>query len=74
MKTDLTSRPLAVVPQKNPCIPSCRGSYRRLAVSYFRMGSPTLSSALNGFTSEFGMVSGGSRSPWPPGKTELDTS
>ncbi len=29
---------------------------------------PTLSSALNSFTSEFGMGSGGSRSLWPPGK------
>ena len=40
-----------------------------LAVTYFHMGTPTLSSALNGFTSEFGMGSGGSRSLWPPGKT-----
>ena len=41
---------------------------RSLAVSYFHMGSPTLSSALNVFTSEFGMGSGGSRSLWLPGK------
>jgi hypothetical protein len=37
-------------------------------VSYFRMAAATLSSALNVFTSEFGMGSGGSRSLWPPGK------
>ena len=30
--------------------------------------SPALPSALSGFTSEFGMGSGGSRSLWPPGK------
>ena len=30
--------------------------------------SPTLSSALSGFTSEFEMVSGGSHLLWPPGK------
>lgn len=30
--------------------------------------NPILSSALNVFTSEFGMGSGGSRSLWPPGK------
>ena len=41
---------------------------KSLAVSYFHMGSPTLSSALSGFTSEFGMGSGGSHSLWPPGK------
>ena len=32
------------------------------------MGTPTLSSALNGFTSEFEMGSGGSHSLLPPGK------
>ena len=37
-------------------------------MSYFRMGTPTLSSALSGFTSEFGMGSGGSHSLLPPGK------
>jgi hypothetical protein len=36
--------------------------YKRLAVTYFHMGYPTLSSALNGFTTEFEMGSGGSRS------------
>ena len=41
---------------------------RSLAVSYFRMAAATLSSALNVFTSEFEMGSGGSRSLWPPGK------
>jgi len=35
---------------------------KSLAVSYFHMGSPTLSSAQSGFTSEFGMGSGGSHS------------
>ena len=34
----------------------------------FTWGSPTLSSALSSFTSEFGMGSGGSRLPLPPGK------
>ncbi len=43
-------------------------SDKNLAVSYFRMGNPTLSSALSVFTTEFGMVSGGSHSLWPPGK------
>ena len=33
------------------------------------MGNPTLPSALSGFTSEFEMGSGGTRSLWPPGKT-----
>ena len=33
------------------------------------MGTPTLSSAMTRFTSEFGMGSGGSMSLWPPGKT-----
>ena len=45
-----------------------------LAVTYFRMGTPKLSSAMTRFTSEFGMGSGGSMSLWPPGKTvELKT-
>ena len=34
----------------------------------FTRGDPALSSALNVFTSEFGMDSGGSHSLWPPGK------
>jgi hypothetical protein len=42
---------------------------RSLAVSYFRMGTPTLSSALSSFTSEFGKGSGGSHSLWPPGNS-----
>ena len=41
---------------------------KSLAVTYFHMGTPTLSSALNGFTSEFEMGSGGSHSLLPPGK------
>ena len=46
-----------------------KGLYKNLAVTYFRMGTPTLSSAMTRFTSEFGMGSGGSMSLWPPGKT-----
>ena len=46
------------------------GSCLTLAVTYFRMGTPTLSSAMTRFTSEFGMGSGGSMSLWPPGKTD----
>ena len=38
----------------------------------FCMGNPTLSLALNGFTSEFEMGSGGSRSPWSPGKLTFE--
>ena len=45
-----------------------RALNKSLAVTYFHMGTPTLSSALNGFTSEFEMGSGGSHSLWPPGK------
>ncbi len=44
------------------------GLNKCLAVTYFRMGTPTLSSALSSFTSEFGMVSGGTHSLLPPGK------
>ena len=40
---------------------------KSLAVTYFHMGTPTLSSALSRFTSEFGMDSGGTNSLWPPG-------
>ena len=39
-----------------------------LAMSYFHMGTPTLSSALNVFTSEFGMDSGGSHALLSPSK------
>ena len=38
-------------------------------MTYFRMGTPTLSSAMTRFTSEFGMGSGGSMSLWPPGNS-----
>ena len=51
--------------------PATRTGYcfiKSLAVTYFHMGNPTLSSALSSFTSEFGMGSGGSHSLWPPGK------
>ena len=39
-----------------------------LAVTYSRMGAPTLPSALTRFTSEFEMDSGGSTLPLPPSK------
>ena len=39
-----------------------------LAVSYSRMANATLPSALQRFTSEFGMGSGGSTALLPPGK------
>ena len=42
---------------------------KSLAVTYFHMGTPTLSSALSSFTSEFEMGSGGSHLLMPPGKT-----
>lgn len=54
---------------KNPGRNSDRGfSFNSLAVSYFHTANAALSSALSGFTSEFGMVSGGSHLLWPPGK------
>jgi hypothetical protein len=37
------------------------------------MGTPTLSSAMSRFTSEFGMGSGGTNSPLPPGKWFYET-
>ena len=40
---------------------------KNLAMSYFRMGTPTLSSALSVFTSEFEMESGGSHLLLSPG-------
>jgi hypothetical protein len=48
---------------------SDKGSFldkRSLAVSYFNMGTPILSSALSSFTSEFEMGSGGTYSLLPP--------
>jgi hypothetical protein len=42
---------------------------RSLTMTYSHMGTPTLPSALNRFTSEFGMGSGGSNSLWSSGKT-----
>jgi hypothetical protein len=54
--------------EKNPRECS-RGFYKKgLAMTYFHMSSLTLSSARSGFTSEFEMGSGGSRSLWSPGK------
>ena len=41
---------------------------RCLTVSYSRMANATLPSALQRFTSEFGMGSGGSTALLPPGK------
>ncbi len=42
---------------------------RSLTMTYFHMASATLSSALTGFTTEFEMGSGGSRSLWSSGET-----
>ena len=41
---------------------------RSLTMTYSHMGTPTLPSAMNRFTSEFGMGSGGSDSLLSPGK------
>ena len=56
--------------KKNPrCLKTTRVFYiKSLAVTYFRMGYPILSSALSVFTSEFEMDSGGSHSLYPPDK------
>ena len=58
---------------KKPPTRSAEGlvQIRSLAVTYFHMGTPTLSSAQSSFTSEFEMGSGGSHSLWPPGKNVL---
>ena len=54
--------------KKNPV--ACHGVLRlNLAMTYFRMVEPTLSSALSGFTSEFEMDSGGSRTLLSPGNS-----
>jgi hypothetical protein len=45
-----------------------------LAMTYFRMVEPTLSSALSGFTSEFEMDSGGSRTLLSPGNSFIGAS
>ncbi len=37
-------------------------------MTYSRMGTPTLPSALSGFTAEFGMGSGGAHSLWSSGE------
>ncbi len=39
-----------------------------LTMTYSRMGTPTLPSALSGFTAEFGKGSGGSRTLWSSGE------
>jgi hypothetical protein len=53
---------------KNPRTCVRRFRNKSLAMTYFHMSCLTLSSAQGGFTSEFEMGSGGSRSPWSPGK------
>jgi hypothetical protein len=52
--------------KKAPAELSAGALYINLAMSYFHMAKATLSSALNGFTSEFEKGSGGSRSLWSP--------
>ena len=42
--------------------------YKCLTMTYSRMGTPTLPSALSGFTAEFGKGSGGSRTLWSSGE------
>ncbi len=56
--------------KKNPLLSEQQGIclIKFLAVTYFHMGNPTLSSAHSVFTSEFGMGSGGTRLLWPPEK------
>ena len=54
--------------KKNPGIIDTGVTVKSLAVTYFHMGPPTLSSALSSFTSEFEMGSGGSHLLMPPGK------
>ena len=57
--------------KKTPWV--CHGvSGLNLAMTYFRMVEPTLSSALSGFTSEFEMDSGGSRTLLSPGNSLSD--
>ncbi len=46
---------------------------KNLAVTYFHMGTPILSSARSVFTTEFGMGSGGSHLLLPPGNWLLLT-
>ena len=53
---------------KNPAQMSGVSCIGCLAVSYSRMANATLPSALQRFTSEFGMGSGGSTALLPPGK------
>ncbi len=60
-----------VTPGQKKTLPGCPGRVfcnKSLAVTYFHMGEPTLSSARSSFTSEFGMGSGGSHLLFPPGK------
>ena len=57
--------------KKNPDISIGVFRIKSLAVFYFHMSTLTLSSTLSGFTSEFGMGSGGSRLLWPPGKNGI---
>jgi hypothetical protein len=80
---EAATRPLATRPiactvadcatnkKKKAPVPKHRGLFamRSLAVTYSSVAKATLPSALNVFTSEFGMGSGGSRSLWPPDET-----
>ena len=60
--------------QKKPPLLSQRGPFlfKCLAVTYSRIGTPTLPSAMHRFTAEFGMGSGGSNALLPPGKLAED--
>ncbi len=69
LHTDPTPIIISHFPTKKPPTRKASGvSNKNLAVSYLRVGNPTLSSALSVFTTEFGMDSGGTRPLWPPGK------
>ena len=63
---ELPNRKHCKLKQKTPSCKQLGVCCLNLAMSYFHMGNPTLSSALSGFTSEFEMGSGGARSLWSP--------
>ncbi len=54
--------------KKNPSLLAWVFKIRAWQFPTFTWQTATLSSALNGFTSEFGMGSGGSHSLWSPSK------
>ena len=59
--------------KKNLCrLPNKGFLYKILALTYFYMATATLSSAQVGFTSEFGMDSGGSQQLWTPGRAIVE--